>query len=158
RDAQSGTKKTPMGWDDTEVKIVLDLLCDQDPQTETISDCYAKLKIINKFFKDGDGPEKALPKIYDITNKHLQARGVTRLVFYGLQSDEDDQSDVIRATLTFVEHMPAVAKRETAASTSAPAAAPKTTAKPALAPAIAKDDTLLGAGMQGFNDGRYGKN
>ncbi|MDD5106039.1 MAG: hypothetical protein PHC49_10530 [Desulfuromonadaceae bacterium] len=152
RDAMSGKAKVPMGWDDTEVKITLSLLCDQDEATEEISTCYDKLKIINKFFKNSEGPKKPHPKIYNIDNRHLQARGVTRLVFYGLQSDEDDQSDEIRAVLTFVEHVPAVVKRETAASPASPSAAPKTAKKdPPAAPSITKDTT--NPFIAGFNAG-----
>jgi hypothetical protein len=143
RDHMSGKNKIPLGWEDADVKITMDLLCDER------SDCFAKLKNINGHFKSST--KGASPKIFDVTNRHLNARGVNRVVFSGLQSDDDDQSDVIRVVLAFSEHLPAVIKREQAAN-AAPPAAPKTKANPAPAPKIVKDDNPFMAGFFSGNN------
>jgi hypothetical protein len=143
RDHMSGKNKIPLGWEDSDVRLTLDLLCDDG------SDCYAKLKVINLLFKGAD--KKASPQIYIVTNRHLRARGIDKVVFSGLETDEDDQSDVIRAVLTFSEHLPAVVKREkqvTAAKTKS--GAPAVKAKPATSPAIVQDSNPFTAG---FNSG-----
>ena len=105
-DGQSGTKKTPMGFDDSAVRLVLDLVTD-DPGG---IDCYAKLEKINAIFKDvGD---KAAPKILTVVNRHMRARKINQVVFSGLVSRETNRDDVIRATLSFEEHNPPIIKTE----------------------------------------------
>lgn len=151
RDHMSGKNRIPMGWEDSDIRLTLDLLCDlQEKNGQMVpSTCYDKLTEINRHFKGAD--KKASPMIYTVTNRHLRARGINRVVFSGLETDEDDQSDVIRAVLTFSEHLPAVVKREkqvTAAKTKG--GAPTVKPKPAAAPAIVKDVNPFAAG---FNSG-----
>ncbi|BCS55202.1 hypothetical protein GSbR_26030 [Geobacter sp. SVR] len=142
RDHMSGKNRIPQGWEDADIKLTVDLICDNE------SDCYTKLAIINTYFKDSD--KGANPQIYNVTNRHLRSRGVSRVVFSGLQSDEDDQCDVIRAVLSFSEHLPAVVKREQQANASKAAlgAPPPAKAKPVPAPSIVKDDNPLIAGYK----------
>ena len=142
RDHMSGKNKIPLGWEDADIKLTLDLICDE------LGDCYEKLTIINRNFKSGD--QGANPKIYNIVNRHLRARGVSRVVFSGLQSDEDDQSDMIRVVLAFSEHLPAVVKREKQANAakSTSGSAPVTKAKPEQSASIVKDDSPLIAGFK----------
>ena len=99
-DGQSGKKKTPMGYEDSVINVDLDLLTDDN------SDCYEKLTELNKIFK-GVGP-KAAPKILTVVNRHMRARGIDQVVFSGLSSKEDNQSDWIMAALTFSEHLPPI--------------------------------------------------
>jgi len=111
-DGQSGKKRTPLGWEDTEVSLTLVLTTDDDGE-----DCYEKLEKINNIFRGHDA--KANPKVYEVDNRHLQARGVGKLIFSGLSSVETDQDDTITAGLSFVEHNPPVVKTEKAVAKSA---------------------------------------
>jgi len=97
-DNLSGKKKTPMGWEDSLLTIELDLL--SDGQTT----CYEKLAQVNAIFKGMDNNSN--PKVYDIVNAHVVARGVDQVVFKGLRSRETDEDDIIRAVLDFDEHNP----------------------------------------------------
>lgn len=140
RDHMSGKTRTPLGWEDADIKLTMDLLSDE------ASTCYTKLKEIDKLFKGSD--TKASPRIYNVTGGHLRARKISRVVFSGLQSDEDDQSDVIRVVLAFSEHMPPVVTRETRVNaqkktvgSSADKSVPAVKASPKPAAAIVKDTT-----------------
>ena len=113
-DGASGKKRTPLGWEDTEVSLTLALTTDEG---EDGQDCYEKLEIINNIFRGHDA--KANPKVYEVDNRHLQARGVGKLIFSGLSSNETDQDDMITAGLSFVEHNPPVVKTEKAVAKSA---------------------------------------
>lgn len=146
RDHMSGKNKVPMGWEDSDVSISMDLLCDE---TGT---CYDKLAVINGVFKGCDKGKN--PQVFQVTNSHLRARGVSKVVFSGLESNEDDQSDIIRVNLTFSEHLPAVVKREkqaNASKTAVGAPAPAVKAKPAASASIVTDsDSPF---LAGFNAG-----
>lgn len=111
-DGMSGKKRTPMGWEDIEVSLSLLLLTEDDG-----TDCYDKLQTINGIFRSHDG--QANPKLFDVDNRHLQARGVGQLIFSGLNSMETDRDDSIRARLSFVENNPPVVKTETNVAKSA---------------------------------------
>ena len=105
-DQASGKKKTPQGFEDTDVMIGLVLVTDED------SDCYEKLEKVSGMFRAVD--DKANPKIYNVANRHLLARGVSQVVFSKLQSAENDSTDEITVTLGFVEHNPPILKTEQA--------------------------------------------
>ncbi|MBU1002795.1 MAG: hypothetical protein KKE73_09755 [Proteobacteria bacterium] len=121
QDAMSGKTRTPLGWGDAAVTVILDLLTDA-------TSCYAKLAVLNGLFKGYDNGSN--PKVYDVVNPHLVARGVRQVVFSGLTSQESDSDDVIQANLKFDEHRPAIVQveRREASKGSAPAidAAPVT--------------------------------
>lgn len=103
-DGASGKKKTPQGFEDSEISVSMVLL------TDMVSDCYEKLEEINNIFKGTD--KNANPKIYTVTNRHMTSRGVREVVFYSLDSTETDSSDEILISLKFVEHNPPVIKME----------------------------------------------
>jgi hypothetical protein len=105
-DGQSGKSKTPQGWDDQTVKIVLDLLTDDE------SDCYEKLAGISPYFQGPD--DHANPKIYALANRHAGVRGIRRVIFDKLESTESSSEDTIRATLGFTEHRPPIVRLERA--------------------------------------------
>lgn len=147
RDGLSGKAKIPQGWEDAEITLQLELLTDES------GDCYEKLTFINRVFKPTD--KEANPKIYTLTNKHARARGIARVVFTSLDSDEDDSEDTILATLTFTEHIPPIVKTEKQIVLSkkaigrGSATAPAVAAKPAAAPAITTDsDSAFSAGFK----------
>jgi hypothetical protein len=114
-DGQSGKKRTPMGWEDTEVSLRLCLTTEDDGP-----DCYDKLTEINGIFRAMDG--NANPKVYTVDNRHLLARGVGELIFSGLSSSERDRDDTVTAYLSFVENNPPVIKTETSVAKNALAA------------------------------------
>lgn len=105
-DGASGSKKTPAGFEDSEISITMLLLTDED------SDCYEKLEELNNIFKGID--KNTNPKIFTVTNRHLLARGVREVVFANLESSENSTSDEISVSLQFTEHNPPVIKMEQA--------------------------------------------
>ena len=104
KDGMSGSKKTPMGFEDSNIVIALCLLSDDE------SDCYAKLAIINGKFKGLDN--RAAPQVYSVFNRHLEALGIEKIIFSKLDSHENDKEDSISVTLGFEEHNPPVIRRE----------------------------------------------
>jgi len=140
-DHMSGTKKHTKGWEDATITLTLDLLSGPDEVNgKTVSStCYDKLKIINNLFRG----KTVHPKVYQVTGKHLAARGIRQVVFDSLYSDECDQDDVMQVTLTFVEHLPPVIKRETQANAQKKVSqtAPQIKPQPAPAPAVMQDST-----------------
>lgn len=113
-DGASGKKRTPMGWEDAEVTLTLELLTDEGDEGQ---DCYDKLEAINAIFRGHDA--RANPKLYQVDNRHLQARGLGELIFSQLSSYETDRDDAMMATLSFVENNPPVVKTEMAVAKSA---------------------------------------
>lgn len=97
-DNLSGTKKTPLGWEDSLITIKLLLMSDEN------GTCYEKLADMNRIFKGLDS--SANPKVYDLVNSHTSARGIDQVVFNGLRSREGNQDDTILTTLDFCEHNP----------------------------------------------------
>jgi hypothetical protein len=47
-----------------------------------------------------------------VDNAHAVARGISQVVFSGLESRETDEDDVMLVTLFFVEHVPPVQTAE----------------------------------------------
>lgn len=105
-DGASGKKKTPQGFEDCEITVALYLVTDAD------TSCYEKLETLAGMFRNVD--DKANPKIYDVANKHLLARGIRQVVFSKLQTAENDETDEITASLGFTEHNPPIVKIEKA--------------------------------------------
>lgn len=105
-DQASGKKKTPQGWEDSDISLSLYLTTDES------GTCYEKLDTLNGQFKKTDA--KANPTIFTVANRHLLARGIRQVVFSKLDSAESMKSDDIRATLSFVEHNPPIVKQERA--------------------------------------------
>lgn len=109
-DGASGKKKTPQGFEDQDIMVSMILINDEAGM------CYDKLEAVAGLFRNID--DKANPRIYTVTNRHLLARGVRQVVFSKLQSAESDESDEITITMGFVEHNPPVVKVEKAAAKS----------------------------------------
>lgn len=105
-DQASGKKKTPQGWEDSDISLSLYLTTDES------GTCYEKLDTLNGLFKKTDA--KANPAIFTVANRHLLARGIRQVVFSKLDSAESMKSDDIRATLSFMEHNPPIVKQEQA--------------------------------------------
>ncbi|OIQ51035.1 hypothetical protein BerOc1_02980 [Pseudodesulfovibrio hydrargyri] len=103
RDGLSGKTKTPKGWDDSAISLTVELLTDE-------TSCYDKLAALDALFRGHDNG--ANPRVLDVANAHVTARGIERVVFAGLDSSETDQDDVIQASLKFTEHRPPIIKAE----------------------------------------------
>lgn len=104
RDGMSGKTKTPKGWDDCAITLTVDLL------TDNTGNCYDKLGKLDALFRGHDNG--ANPRVLDVANPHVTARGIERVVFAGLESSETDQDDVVIATLRFSEHRPVIIRTE----------------------------------------------
>jgi hypothetical protein len=120
RDGLSGTVKVPMGWSDSDISCVLELITDNDRT------CYERLTEINAVFR----AREQKPIIYDVSNRHLSARGIRRVVFSKLDSAESSDDDVITVTLSFVEYEPAVVRAEKSETASGGAVSGENNAKP----------------------------
>jgi uncharacterized protein YfaP (DUF2135 family) len=140
-DNLSGKVKTPLGWEDADISIELDLL------TEDGSTCYEKLSRLNALFKGYDNGSN--PKVYSLVNPHIIARGIDQVVFSGLDSSESDDDDVIRARLSFVEHNPPVIEVEKRVA----ASNEKTNETPTVADNVEADPTLTQDKTNPFHDG-----
>lgn len=104
-DGHSGTIRTPLGWEDSDIILVVELLSDAQIKPYTGSGtCYDKLAAINGIFKGRDNG--ANPKIYEVDNAHANARDIHQVIFSGLQSIETDEDDVLEVHMNFVEHLP----------------------------------------------------
>lgn len=132
KDGSSGKKKTPKGFEDSDVMVTMLLLTDSESQ------CYEKLEQVSGLFRKID--DKANPQVYTVTNRHLLARGVRQVVFSKLQSSENNGSDEIRVTLGFVEHNPPVTKIEKA---QAKTPTPKELAEQAKAKKTPETDSII---------------
>ena len=106
QDQKSGSAKTPMGWRDSAITIVVDLLTDDS------STCYDKLEELNAIYRGYDNGVN--PKVFTVGNPHIEARGIDQVVFSGLESSESDDEDSIQATIRLTEHNPAVVRVEKA--------------------------------------------
>ncbi|KAF1073426.1 hypothetical protein [Halodesulfovibrio sp. MK-HDV] len=100
QDGLSGKVKVPMGWDDAAVSVTMELLTDAE------STCYDKLTSLSRLYKGHDSGGN--PMVYRTTNAHLAARNIDEIVFDGLNSSENNQSDSIIVSLRFVEHNPPI--------------------------------------------------
>ena len=137
-DGSSGKKKTPQGFEDSDIMVSLYLVTDDE------SSCYDKLETLSGMFRKVDG--KANPQIYTVANRHLLARGVRKVVFSKLQTAENDATDEITATLGFTEHNPPVVKTEKAQAktpTSKELAEQAAAKAQAAAGAQPKEDSLI---------------
>ena len=105
-DGGSGKKKAPQGWEDCDITFSLILTNDED------SSCYDKLRKLSEMFNAPD--DKANPKVMAVTNRHLLARGVRRVVFSRFDSTEADRTDEITVSLGFAEHNPPIVRAEQA--------------------------------------------
>ena len=135
-DGGSGKKKTPQGWEDCEIAVSLILTNDED------SSCYDKLQKLSEMFNAPD--DKANPKVMAVTNRHLLARGVRRVVFSRFDTTEADSTDEIMASLGFAEHNPPSVRTEQAqAKSPTPQELAEAAAEKAAGEEPTPEDTLL---------------
>ena len=135
-DGASGTSKTPQGWEDQTLSVMLLLVTDET------GDCYDKLEQITPFFKTPDA--KANPQIYTFTNRHAQVRGIRHVVFDRMESNENQSTDEIRVNLGFTEHNPPIVRTEgNIAKTPTPGELAERAAEAARGEAPEDDDVII---------------
>ena len=108
----SGASKRPDGFSDAEIQI--ELLVSGDNQ----HDVWENVQRINDMFSGTTS--KAKPKIYRLTTPHAKARRIDRVLFKELRTRETNDTDVVNATLTFIQHRPVQRKKEDKAPESGP--------------------------------------
>jgi len=101
---RSGATKQPTGFEDAEVTLELALANDDS------GSALSKLKTIVQLFQGQDS--LARPYVYTIVHPLLAAWGIRHVMFRDLKSRDDNQSDLIYASLVFVEHAPPTIKKE----------------------------------------------
>ena len=101
---KSGSSKHPVGWEDAEVELSIELVTDGD------KDAWAQLAILAGLFQGQD--KHAKPNLYAITSTHLAAWRIRTVVFSNLTSEDDSTSDLVHVTLQFKEHRPVTLRGE----------------------------------------------
>lgn len=96
---RSGKSKQIVGYGDATISLTLTLTSDDDMT------CYEKLEKIQAKFRSTDSA--ARPKIMNIYNVHVSARGVEKVIFKSFSTSEA-LGDIITATMTFEEYIPFV--------------------------------------------------
>lgn len=143
-DGLSGKVKTPLGWEDADISLTMELCCDDN------SNCYSKLAAINAIFKGADNGGN--PKVYDVVNQHTYARGINQVVFAGLDSSETDEDDVILVTLNFIEHLPLIVQGEKRV-TASDQAVPKISSQTQTSEGAKKDPAIVEDNYNPFKAG-----
>lgn len=92
---QSGKYKQALGWEDLVVMLTL-LLPNDDTSTP-----YDKLQEVVQLFRRTD--KAAKPQVYRIVNRHTAAWGLDKVLVKDLKSDDPNNVDYIKVTLTLVE-------------------------------------------------------
>lgn len=101
---RSGATKQPMGFEDAEITLALVLASD------LAGSARAKLQTIAGLFQAQD--KLARPYVYTVAHPLLAAWGIRHVVFQQLKSRDDNLTDLIYASLRFVEHVPVTVKKE----------------------------------------------
>lgn len=100
----SGAKKQVIGYEDARISVVL-ILPNDDQSTP-----FVKLQSIVNLFHSLD--EAAKPQIYQLTNEHTAAWGISEVLFQSCRTEDDNRRDYIKATLDFVEWEPVLVQVE----------------------------------------------
>lgn len=161
-EGQAQKTQTPLEWDNAALYLCLDLLTDVESDSASAgppqpgTDCYEKLAALNRIFKGKDNGHFA--QIYTVNSRHARARGLDKMIFSSLDSDEDDQDDVIRVSLCFVEYLPPKTAQKAAgiagSGTAPPTTNPAAGANPAAATAVVEDpNPMTSAFAEGFAEG-----
>ena len=90
--------KQAMGFEDA--KVFLELTLDDGPGTTTK---LQKLRTIQSLFKTAGQQQ---PKVYELVNEHTAARGVSRVIFKGLATKEQNKKSELAVSIEFLEYIP----------------------------------------------------
>lgn len=85
------------GYEDSTVTLTLKLRNDES------STPYDKLQQIQNVFKKSG---QNTPTVYDIYNRHLKVRGITKVIFSKLTSSENNENDTMDVSCEFEEYSP----------------------------------------------------
>lgn len=135
-DSLSGHTRTPMGWEDSDVVATLRLTTDDE------ATCYERLARLNRMFRGYDNGGN--PRVLDVSNPHLAARGVSQVVFNQLDSSESNRSDTVTVTLKFTEHIPPIREVERRGIERGIVPGISVTLEPGLSPVITAGVTIPG--------------
>lgn len=102
---RSGKSKQVIGYDDATVNLELILLSDDE------STCYDKLNIIQRVFRNTDSA--ALPKVFKVINKHINARKIRDVLFRSLTTSEGS-GDTLSVSIQLEEYLPIIPVRKEA--------------------------------------------
>jgi len=105
---ESGSKKLIKGFSDSGFTVEIIFLNDKDENGKIINSKYDKLEKLNGIFKKLQGESV---KIYKITNKHINSRGVENVLIKSMSSKESVNE--FKITLNFIEHNPTINKVQT---------------------------------------------
>jgi hypothetical protein len=100
----SGNARSPLGYNDADARVVIQLLDDSK------STALEKVAVYEKLFKDTD--DRVQPFVYQVVNAHLNARGIRTVFVKRLRTVDSNQSNVIMVELELAEHRPAIIKKE----------------------------------------------
>lgn len=107
--------KQATGYEDAKITLEILLIADD------MEDEYTKLEKIQSIFKQKN---QQLPQVHEIFNKHLNTRGITRVLFKQLHSKETNKENAILVKCEFWEYIPMTiqAKKKTSQSSNSTAA------------------------------------
>jgi hypothetical protein len=89
--------KQATGYQDSKIYLQLNLLPDD---THSV---YDKLKVIQDIFRRTNQNK---PDVLPVVNEHVNARGITKVIFKDYTTTENSGKDILTATLEFWEHVP----------------------------------------------------
>lgn len=94
-------KKTTqaVSYDNARIRLTVALV----PEEED-GDCSEQIAAYQKIFRKS--PDQQKPGVYQIVNKHTEARNISEVIFSSFQTNEDNKSDKIMVTCEFTEHVP----------------------------------------------------
>ncbi len=113
---KKGTQAT--GYDPARVTLTIQV----DTDYNGGKSCYDKLKTIQKIFKRSG---QNVPEVHRIVDRHLQARGISQVLFSNLRSTENNQKDILSVSCEFIEYVAIKAKIKKKTGQSAQQAAGK---------------------------------
>lgn len=98
-EVEGKTKKAKQisGYNDATVTLTLRL------RNDNSSTPYDKLQQIQNVFKKSG---QNTPTVYDIYNRHLKVRGITKVIFSKLTSSESNENDTLDVACEFEEYSP----------------------------------------------------
>ena len=91
--------REPVGYKQGAVKLIT-ILKDEPPASK-----YDQLAAIERMFKTAS---QEVPFVHTIVDAHCNARGIDTVVFSKIKSKNDNQSDLLKVTIEFVEYVPIV--------------------------------------------------
>lgn len=94
---RDGHLKQPAGYQEAAVSLELVL---QDPSGNP----YALLGPIQSLFRQIEGQLK--PQVHILTNMHANSRGISRVLFRSLETEETNQNDTLLARIELEEYIP----------------------------------------------------